>query len=185
MKSLALATALVLVSGCVTHIRPTVTSNPPPTRAFNEFAAFEVKRLAADDGVEEPAARIKIQENLDQKLDPLAASWKRGEGSTLVIEPRIRELKFVGGGGRFLAGSLAGSSAVRMTVKFSDKDSGDVIAEPEFYQRAAAMGGAYSFGGTDNAMLIRISSVVEEYMRRNYPQAVGGPTGLERQEKAP
>jgi hypothetical protein len=183
MKSLAWAAALVLLSGCVTHIRPTVTSNPPPTRAFKEFATFEVKRLAADDGVEEPEARVKIQQNLDQKLDPLTANWKRGEGDTLLIEPRIRELKFVGGGGRFLAGSLAGSSAVRMTVKFTDKATGDLIAEPEFYQRAAAMGGAYSFGGTDNAMLVRISSVVEEYMRRNYEEAVGGPTGLEAAER--
>ena len=182
MKSFVLAATLVLVSGCVTHIRPTVESNPPPLKAFKEFSDFDVRRLVADDGVEEPEARAKIQQNLDQKLGPLVAQWRRGEGATLVIEPRVRELKFVGAGGRVLGGSLAGSSAVRMTVKFSDRATGDVIAEPEFYQRAAAMGGAYSFGGTDNAMLIRIASVVEEYLRRNYDQAVGGPTGLESAE---
>ena len=66
-----------------------------------------------------------------------------------------------------------------MTVRFTDKASGRVIAEPEFFQRAAAMSGAYSFGGNDNAMLIRITSVVEQYLLRNHQRAVGGPTGLE------
>ncbi len=178
-----LAATLVCVSGCVTNIKPTVSGNPPPTRALNEFESFELKRLTKDDAVAEPEAMVKIQQNLDHKLDPLLARWNKAGGDTLVIEPRVRELKFVGGGGRFIAGSLAGSSAVRMTVRMSDKATGELIAEPEFFQRAAAMGGAYSFGGTDNAMLVRIGSVVEEYLRRNYDSAVGGPTGLESAEK--
>ena len=95
------------------------------------------------------------------------------------MQPSIEELKFVSGGNRAWAGAFAGSSAVRMRVRFSDKATGAVVAEPEFYQRAAAMGGAYTFGGSDNAMLVRIASVIEEYARRNHAQAVGGPTGLE------
>jgi len=57
--------------------------------------------------------------------------------------------------------------------------SGKVIAEPVFYQRASAMGAAYSFGATDRDMLNRISDLIVSYANRNYPQAVGGPTGLE------
>lgn len=176
--SVVVATA-VLLTGCVTKIRPTVTYNPPPNKALNAYEVFEVRRLATAPTVKEAAAVTKIQQYLDLKLTALVAAWNRGTGDTLVIEPRIRELKFVGGGGRFLAGALAGSSAVRMTVRLSDKATGEVIAEPEFYQRAAAYGGAYSFGGSDNAMLARITSVVDEYLRRNYDKAVGGPTGLE------
>ncbi len=180
---LLLVVATVVLSGCVTNIKPTVTTNPPPTKPLKAFANFEVRPMTADATVKEPEARVKIQQNLDQKLGALVAEWNRGEGATLVIEPRVRELKFVGGAGRFWGGSLAGSSAVRMTVTLTDKASGQVIAEPEFFQRAAAMGGAYSFGGTDNAMLVRISSVVDEYLRRNYEVAVGGPTGLESAQK--
>lgn len=176
---LAAVTVAIALTGCVTKIRPTVAYNPPPTKALNTYEIFEVRRLIADPAVKEPAAVAKIQQNLDLKLTALAASWNRSAGDTLVIEPRIHELKFVGGGGRVLAGALAGSSAVRMTVRISDKATGEVIAEPEFFQRAAAYGGAYSFGGTDNAMLTRIASVVDEYLRRNYDKAVGGPTGLE------
>jgi hypothetical protein len=174
--------ALVVLTGCATNIKPTVTSNPAPARAFKEFEQFELKPLQLDAGVEEPAAVIKIREGLDRKINSLTATWAQPAGDTLVIEPRVRELKFVSGGQRFLVGAMAGSSAVRMTVKLTDKATGAVIAEPEFYQRAAAYGGAYSVGGTDNNMLDRITTVIEEYMKRNYPQAVGGPTGLESAE---
>ena len=182
MKKSSLVAALlsvVLLAGCVTHIRPTVAFNPPPKRALNEFKSFEIKPLVADPGVKEAAAMRKIQENIDLKMGTLLALWNRGGGDVLVIEPHIRELKFVGGGGRVLFGAMAGSSAVRMTVVLRDKSSGAVIAEPEFYQRAAAYGAAYSFGGTDNGMLARIATVMDEYLRRNYDRPVGGPTGLE------
>jgi hypothetical protein len=180
---IALVVAVITLAGCVTHIRPTVTFNAPPTHALHDYQSFEVKPLSADRDVKEEKAMAKIRENLDQKLGALLASWNHGAGETLIIEPRVRELKFVGGAGRFFAGAMAGSSAVRMTVTLRDKRTGEVIGEPEFYQRAAAYGAAYSFGGTDNAMLARITTVVDEYLRRNYDRAVGGPTGLEASNK--
>jgi len=177
---LVLASSLVLLSACATHIVPTISSNPPPARALHEFEAFELQPLTAADAVKSPAALKKIDENLVQKLAPLLAGWnKAGGGDTLVIAPQVQEIKFVGAPKRVFLGVLQGSSAVRLTVRLSDKASGDVIAEPEFFQRANAMGGAYTFGATDNLMLIRIASVVEEYLRRNYDTPVGGPTGLE------
>ena len=174
----ALCGAALLLAGCVTHIQPTVSFNPPPKRALADFEQFEVRSVAAGGGVGEAAAMVKIQQNFDQRVGALIAQWEKPEGDTLVIEPTVRELKFVGGNARFWAGSLAGSSAVRMTVRFIDKATGDVIAEPEFYQRAQAVGGAWSVGGTDNAMLVRITSVVREYLENNYAKPVGGPTGL-------
>jgi len=66
-----------------------------------------------------------------------------------------------------------------MKVKFIDAETKAVIAEPEFYQRAAAMGWAWSVGATDNDMLDRIATVFQEYLERNYDKPVGGPTGLE------
>lgn len=44
--------------------------------------------------------------------------------------------------------SWAAGGTALMTVKLSDAASGEVIAEPEFYQHANAMGAAYSFGAT-------------------------------------
>jgi hypothetical protein len=51
-----------------------------------------------------------------------------------------------------------------------------VIAEPQFYQHANAMAGAMSIGGTDNAMLYRIGSLIGTYIETNYSDTVGGAT---------
>jgi hypothetical protein len=106
------------------------------------------------------------------------AGWENHnlDGRVLDVEPHILQLKFVSGGARFFAGALAGSSAVLMRVKFVDAHTGQVVADPEFYQRAAAYGGAWSIGGTDNGMLARIATVVQEYLDR-------GPTGLDGTEQ--
>lgn len=182
IKAVLLIAALA-VSGCAKDIRPTVDYNPAPTRAFKDFAMFEIKPVVAAPEVDEPKAMMKLQANLDDKVQPVLAQWKRDQGPTLLIEPFVHELKFIDTASRVFLGSLPGNSGIRMTVKMTDRDSGDVIAEPEFFQRAFSMGGAYSFSATDHAMLIRMSSVLSEYLRRNYEKAIGGPTGLESSEQ--
>lgn len=189
MKSRLMLPALLAMSccACVTHIRPTATDNPPPQEALSAFQHFRLQPVLATTAEvrEQDAAMAKIAANVQQKLGDTVTRWEhKGQGGrTLKIEPRVTELKFVGGGKRFFAGAMAGSSAVVMHVRLTDADTGKVIADPEFYQRAAAMGGAWSIGGTDNGMLVRISTVAQQYMQRNYASAVGGPTGLDGSEE--
>lgn len=182
----ALAVASV-VWGCVTTVDvPTSTLNPPPASGLSAFRQIELVpiRFAPDvqtNDANQKALR-KIQENVDAKIGPTLKAWNanpsaRSNGQ-LVIEPVITELKFVSGGTRFIAGALAGSSAVVMRVHIFAKQSGDTIARPEFYQRAAAMGGAYSVGVTDNLMLTRIADLMTDYLQANYERPVGGRTGL-------
>ncbi|HEX5959875.1 MAG TPA: hypothetical protein VFY97_01340 [Rhodanobacteraceae bacterium] len=171
---------------CVTHIRPDVTGNPPPIEPLSHFQHFVLEPIKVSDAAaHETAAISKISEYMRLRVGGTLASWENRNqgGRVLDIEPHIVELKFVGGGARFFAGALAGSSAVLMRVKFVDAQTGRVIADPEFYQRAAASGGAWSIGGTDNGMLARIATVVQQYLNRNYTLAIGGPTGLDGTEQ--
>lgn len=166
---------------CVTNIRPDVTGNPPPAEPFSHFQRFVLEPIQVSEAAaHETAAVEKISLYMRQRPGSTLASWNNRSpgGRVLKVEPSIVKLKFVGGGARFFAGALAGSSAVLMRVKFTDAQTGRVIADPEFYQRAWAQGGAWSIGGTDNAMLARITTVVDQYLQRNYSHAVGGPTGL-------
>jgi hypothetical protein len=174
-------------TACVTHIHPDTTSNPPPREALSTFRHFHLQPVAADTAQvrEQDAAMAKISANVQQKLASTLATWENREpgGRTLNIEPHVSELKFVSGGKRFFAGAFAGSSAVVMHLRLTDADTGELIAEPEFFQRAAASGGAWSIGGTDNGMLVRIATAAQQYMARNYDHAVGGPTGLDGTEE--
>jgi len=176
------ALALPALSACVTDIEPSVKSNPPPTVALHQFAHFDLMPLqASKDAQAEKDALTKIDAHLHEKIPGLTKAWERDDPTahTLKIEPYVVKLKFVDGGTRFFAGAFAGSSAVVMRLKLTDETTGEVVAQPEFFQRAAAMGGAWSIGGTDNGMLDRIAGIAEEYLKRNYQSPVGGPTGAD------
>jgi hypothetical protein len=182
MRSLLPLGLALLGTGCVTNIHPDVSSNPPPAEALSDFQHYELMPATISAGAaHETEAFSRIQAYLQERVASTVAGWQNHNesGRTLRIEPRIEQLKYVSGGARFFAGDFAGSSAVVMKVKLTDAQTGQLIAEPEFYQRAAAEGGTWSFGGTDKGMLARIATVAQQYLQRNYLQAVGGPTGLD------
>ena len=128
-------------------------------------------------------ALVKIQENVSLKMTPTLEGWNRtasgGVTRTLLIEPTVTEIKFINATSRVWAGAMAGSSAVILKVRITEKETGKVIAEPHFYARAAAYSGAFSIGAADNAMLIRIATRVTDYLQANFNEAVGGRTGAE------
>jgi hypothetical protein len=160
--------------------------NPPPTAPFNGYGKYELKPLTvmapyAGQPPNEKAA-AKIREHISAQIEPIVSAWSvagtaSGKTGTLVIEPVIEQIKFIGGATRFWVGALAGSSYVILRLKISERETGTVLAEPEFFQRAAAMSGAWSIGGQDNDMLQRIVTVASAYLNGNYQTAVGGPTG--------
>ncbi|GLQ86879.1 hypothetical protein [Dyella flagellata] len=176
----------VALTACVTNIKPDVTQNPPPSERLANFQHFKLLPLTASaDAKGNAEALQKIEGNLQTKLQPVISGWdsQGTDGRTLQIEPVVTQLKFVTTAGRIWGGAFAGSSAVVMKLRLVDASTGKVVADPEFYQRAAAMGGAYSFGGSDVGMLDRIATVSQEYLQHNYQQAVGGPTGLAAEAK--
>lgn len=167
---------------------PSVSTNAAPTVPFSSFDRVEVSpvTLAApfDKHKANIAAQAKIQSHVTTRLAPLSMMMNARESKaetarTLLIEPSIEKIKFIGTGARLWVGAMAGSSQVLLKVKITDKQTGEVIATPEFYQRANAFGGAYSAGGTDNDMLARIADLLATYVSGNLEAAVGGPTGAE------
>lgn len=172
----------------VDYIEAKAVSNPPPSTALQAFDRFELALFdmgapyAGQDANED--AKKRLQTNLDERLPPVLAEWnakpeKNTPPRVLKIEPMIRHVKFISGKARFWAGAFAGGTAVLVTVKLSDAATGEVIAEPEFYQHANAMGAAWTMGGTDKAMLVRTTDLISNYIKDNYTAAVGGPTGKE------
>src|SRR5688572_30250885 len=191
LVGLALATlqpAVVSADEPVGYVSAKEVTNPPPSTALNAFDSFQFSPIEmAAPYAGQPAneqAKTRLQGYVDERVPAIVSAWNGAEAKhspprTLKIEPVIRHVKFISGKARFWAGAFAGGSAVLMTVKLSDAATGEVIAEPEFYQHANAMGAAWSVGGTDKAMLVRIADLISTYLDSNYAAAVGGPTGKE------
>jgi hypothetical protein len=183
--SLPIIAATVLLGGCATNIKTNVSQNPPPTEKFSNFSKIEISKVSlVAPYAGQPAnesALASIQSNLSLRMVPLIVNWNHsGRGSngrTLVITPVVTQIKFIGTGARMWAGAYAGSSAVVLTAKITEKGTGRVIASPVFYSRANAFGGAWSAGATDRQMLERVANNLSNYIEANFNARVGGPSG--------
>ncbi|MDE2406353.1 MAG: hypothetical protein KGL91_00655 [Xanthomonadaceae bacterium] len=193
MRIWKLALTVLLAGLCVVahardDIRAAGVSNPPPSEMLGGFDRFELKPAVlggvyAGQPINEKAL-ASFQRNLDQRVGAWVAAQNakqpgRDPARTLIIEPRMEKVRFISGGARFWAGPFAGSSRVLLKLRLVDQATGAVVAEPEFYQHAKGMAGAFTFGATDNAMLIRIAAMAQQYLETNQPAAIGGPTGWE------
>jgi len=177
--------ALTFLPGCATtYIKADATTNPPAPQPLSGFNKFEVSPIAMGapyKGQEaNEKALKKIQENFDLRVNPKVAVWNANastSGRMLRIEPYIQDIKFVNATARVWSGALSGSSAVVLRMRLIDAATGAEVAHPQFFQRAAAMGGAWTFGATDNNMLVRIAELAAKYLEANYTSPTTTPTG--------
>lgn len=169
-------------------VKASSTTNPAPTEAFSAFDRVEIGRITMGAPWAGQKANEAALANLQAALDERSAPWlaevnapaPRNEPPRLLrIEPYIGGIRFISGGKRVFAGAFAGKSRVLLKLRIVDAATGVVIAEPEFYQHAAGMAGAYSFGGADKAMLERVATLALDYLRANHAAPTGGPTGWE------
>jgi hypothetical protein len=183
--SLAATTAATAAVGAAS---PSTMMNPPPANKLQGYSGYELRPVTLAD---ESASRknvdkvvAKVDENLRNNVAPIIAEWNAAAASAnnkekVVIAPHIVGVKKSSGATRFFAGALSGNSYIVMRVKITEQGSGKLIAEPEFYRRANAMAGAWTFGAHDNAMLTKIASLLGNYLTANYAAAAGGETGWE------
>lgn len=167
--------ALLFTSGCATNLtKPAGVPGPSKVR-LSEFENVEMKAVGisqkfASSGANKKALK-KIDEVLFNGMRSVFPKYKRIEQGnsfskttkrTLQITPHIKEIKFVSGGARFWAGSMAGSSAVLIQATLRDSSSGEIIANPEFYRDAMGV-----FGVADNKMLDFIAQDIVNYCSYN------------------
>jgi len=175
-----LTIALFLMNGCATNLSKPTAAPQPAKAKLGGFSAVEMKTVGISEqfGTSEAnqKARRKIDEVLFREMATVFSGLKRvEEGSdftksnvrTLQITPHIKEIKFISGGARFMVGAMAGSSAVLMQVTMRDSETGEVIADPEFYRDANAYSGGWSIGATDNKMLEDIARDIVQYSSMN------------------
>lgn len=168
-------------------VQASSTRNPAPAEAFSAFDRFEVARITMGEPwagqKANEAALVNLQAALDERTTPWLAEVNAPTDATsprlLRIEPYVAGIRYITGGKRVFAGAFAGKSRVLLKLRIVDAATGAVVAEPEFYQHAAGMAGAYSFGGADKAMLERVATLAVDYLRANHAAPTGGPTGWE------
>jgi hypothetical protein len=174
----ALLFAVVASSFAADKFQPPAddAKNPPPSVQLNTYQRFELLPVAMDapyagqKGNE--VAKGYLQGNISDRVGAVINTWNEQPAGdapkTLKIEPKMTHVRFISGGKRVFAGGFAGSSWVYMTTRLTDAQTGEVVGEPAFFQRANGIGAAWTFGATDKTMLIRLSSMLRAYLQNNY-----------------
>lgn len=175
-KPVLMVLLTISIASCATNLSKPAGPREPSKVKFSKFKAVQMKEIEiAPKFAEHPAnqkAAKKVEDILFERMNSSFRGLKRIEKGddfkksskrTLQITPVVKEVKFIGGGARFFAGALAGSSAILMEVTYTDSSTGKVIAKPEFYSQGNAYAGAYTFGTTDNLMLERIANLIHQY----------------------
>jgi hypothetical protein len=171
-KIVCILGGVVLLAGCTTNIHDKNETVIAPKVPFGKFSRVVVKPIVNDASESEfPANAVTyVQTDLDRCLPPALGSATPNPAApmavaaTLLVEPTITDGKKVSAAQRIFFGALAGSSAVLMQVKFTDTTTNELIAQPVFYAKAAAMSGAWTLGAQDNAMLGRIAADACSYV---------------------
>lgn len=173
--SYAAVTALML-SACATHISPRDADISASKEPLGTFRYYAIKPVTVTDGKKVHGKWIAaIERNLEQcmplvfkDIQPFDEAAVAVQPRALVIEPLIVDLKGVSVAKRIFLGPFPGSSAALVQVKFIDQDSRAVIADPTFFSKGNAWGGAFTFGTTDALMLTRMANEICDYSRTNF-----------------
>ena len=168
--------AAIFTSACATHIEHRDETIQPSKVRLGSFNAVQIAPLLVEKS-EGDSGDLAAIERIKTSLATCLRSVFKGAvptgatpaaAGTLVVEPAIEDLKKVNVAERFFVGAMAGSSAVLLRTRYRDGSTNEIVASPVFYQRAAAMSGAWTIGGQDNAMLDRVVNLACDYARQNY-----------------
>lgn len=157
----------------------TRVSNPAPKEIFSQFSQFKLMPTILATPYQAHKGNETTRTNLDHNLQlnlAIKLDHSQGKGKsdrTLIIQPYIKAVKFIGTGARIWIGAMAGKSWILVKVVFKDEATGKVIAEPELY-RVAGFSNGFTVSREDYKMVEDIAVDISRYFENNYSIAVGG-----------
>lgn len=132
------------------EIAPTYAKHPANIKAANKIDEILLRQLSA------------IYSDIEVKTVDAAKNLTASNEKVLVIKPKIKQIKFIGGAARFWAGAMAGSSVVIMDTDFIDLKTGQVLASPGYMRKAGAYTDPFGIGSND--MLNQIAADFANYV---------------------
>ena len=171
---------LISLSGCSSTkhhdvtVKTQVNKLETPTENLANFQKFELTTLKLSNQVAKHEEKVEvaktIEDKLQKKLSPLLKSWNetdvRGKHGTLIIEPEITVLHVVSSMGRLWFGASAGHSRIDLTLTISEKESGDIIAQPTLMLDSGGFAGVFS--SADKTLLDYVADISYQYLKNNY-----------------
>jgi hypothetical protein len=175
--AILILSSIFFMTGCATQVVEVPAQIKPSKVKLSQYKeVILVKAEIAPTYAKHPAnikAANKIDEILHQKLSAFYSNIQKksvaeaklltaSNDKVLVIKPKIKQIKFIGGAARFWAGAMAGSSVVIMDTAFIDLTTGEELANPGYLRKAGAYTDPFGIGSND--MLEQVAADVANYV---------------------
>jgi len=153
-------------------------ANPSKIK-FGEFNSVELKEteLSPQENNEGNRKSAKVIDKLllvglngiwpNLKVIPAGGEFSKSGERTLQISPRIEHIHLVSVGARIWVGVMAGGSDLIMHVDYRDSSTGEIIANPDFWQGNNAWSGGWSHGAPDNQIRDAVVAQIAAYTSGN------------------
>ena len=106
------------------------------------------------------ALRLK---NLFQKVEKEGAG-ARYDAQTLLVKPRVVNMRIVSGGARFWVGPLAGTSDMVVELKMSDAVTGKIVHEKVLSTANNPFAAVWVWGSSDRSLPADMGKIIAEYI---------------------
>ncbi len=154
---------------------------PAPSRIrFNEFRAAQIKGVENVNGRQLSDFEVLISRELNEDLYyqlsrlldsmetvPCGGVFRPVTRRTLLIEPRIVDMRVVHPMERFWFTWAAGDSVIRLQLVIRDSATSEIIAQPTFERRAPLFFASADSGQSDHELPDLLAEDVSRYMRAN------------------
>jgi len=176
--------AIGLLAGCASDpgarresiVKEQSKQLPAPSTPLSSYERFELKPIEMVDSVAKDQAKAAVAKDLEARLQavvqPMLTRWNTAGGDrpagTLIVQPRVTQLRVVHGATRAFAGAMAGDSSITLELELRDAATDAVIAKPSIARSANATAGAWSFGATDRNLVDYITNIASEYLQSHH-----------------
>lgn len=145
----------------------------PTQEKLSNYSNYNLLPLKTSETLDADTAKheyaMVLEKNLSTYIQALFSEWEKadnGSNRTLAVEPELVSLRIISGGTRFLAGTYAGYSHIKLKLTIKDADTNAIIGSPVISKEANV--GAQSTGVSDAQLVDYIVEVSEQYLRNNY-----------------
>lgn len=111
---------------------------------------------------ESAAMAAVISKNLFDSVEKKKDGAKYGDA--LVVKASVLDMRIVGGAARFWAGAMAGTSDMRVQLKFTDAATGSVVNEKLLSTANNPWGATWTYGSSDRSMPADMGRIIGEYI---------------------
>lgn len=152
----------------------------PPPDSLGGDANYRIDSMVLGEKVTKDERKVVVASEIEAllkfRVEKLFSTWgsdPQASKGTLVITPRIDDLRIVSGGARLWVGAMAGSSNIDLALDLAEESATSETFTAQISIDSGGMSGVWSGGSSDRNLVNYAVDIATAYLSRNHPTTIG------------